>query len=91
MNNPYFRKASEVAELVSEKQKSYGDSFGKSGEVMRILFPGGIPLQQYDDALTIIRIIDKLFRIANQKTAFSENPYEDILGYSLLAAVREEE
>lgn len=87
--NPYFEAAMDVAELVKDKQVAYGDSFGRSGEVLKILYPTGIPVEKLNDALTITRILDKLFRIANQKDAFAESPYKDIMGYSLLAIVRD--
>jgi len=32
----------------------------------------------------LLRVIDKLFRIASQKEAFGENPWQDIAGYGLL-------
>lgn len=80
----------EIGQLVTEKQKAYGDSFGKSGEILKILYPDGIRPEQYDDVLTITRIIDKLFRIATEKDALGENPYRDIGGYSLLAIGRDE-
>lgn len=86
----YTRIASEVAKLVSEKQEAYGDSFGKSGEVMAILYPNGIGGAQMEDALVVVRIIDKLFRIATRKDAFGESPWRDINGYSLLALERDE-
>jgi len=78
----------EVGELVNKKQKAYGDSFGRSGECLRQMFPEGIKPEQYDDLLTIARILDKLFRIANNPDAFEENPYQDICGYSLLGMKR---
>ncbi len=37
------------------------------------------------DALAIVRILDKLNRLANDKMAFKENPWEDIMGYALRA------
>jgi len=77
-----------VGELVSDKQKAYGDSFGRSGECLRQMFPDGIAPSQYDDLLTIARILDKLFRVANDPKAFSENPYQDIVGYGLLGMKR---
>lgn len=83
--NPYLEIATETANLVKEKQIAYGDSFGKSGEVIKILFPDGVPVEKYNDMLTIVRILDKIFRICNKKDAFGENPYNDILGYCLLA------
>lgn len=76
--------ASRIAKLVGEKQAAYGDSFGKSGDVLRILYPNGIPAAQYDDALCVTRILDKLFRIATDKDALGESPYGDIAGYGLL-------
>ena len=89
--NPYFATAMDIAELVKDKQLAYGDAFGQSGKVMEILFPNGIPVAQLDDALTIVRVVDKLFRIANQKEAFGESPYKDIAGYGLLGAVKDQQ
>jgi len=81
----------DVGQLVQAKQNAYGDSFGRSGECLRQMFPEGIKLNQYDDLLTIARILDKLFRIANDPKAFSENPWQDIVGYGLLAMKRYDE
>jgi len=80
----YERLGAEIGRLVSEKQLAYGDSFGKADKVMEILYPNGISLKQMPDALCVLRIVDKLFRIANQKDAFGESPYEDIAGYGIL-------
>ena len=78
----------ELGSLVTEKDRAYGNSFEKSGAVMRIMYPKGISSEQMDDALAVTRILDKLFRIANRKDAFGESPYRDIAGYGLLGAVR---
>lgn len=86
----YQKIGSEIGALVIEKQKAYGDSFGNAGAVMKILYPQGIDAEKMDDALTIVRIVDKLFRIANKKNAFGESPYRDIAGYALLAVGRDE-
>ena len=85
----YEKKGQEIGKLVDEKQAAYGDSFGKSGEIMKILYPEGINPEQYKDALAIIRIIDKLFRIANDKGYGGENPFMDIAGYGLLGSVQD--
>ena len=88
MNNKFEEIGAEVGKLVSDKRLAYGDSFGRSGECLRQMFPEGIVPSQYDDLLTIARILDKLFRIANNPTAFNENPYQDIVGYGLLGMNR---
>lgn len=87
---PYSLLGQKIGELVEQKQAAYGDSFGKSGDVLRILYPGGISPEQIDDALSIVRIVDKLFRIATAKDAFGETPYRDIAGYGILGAYRAE-
>jgi len=84
----YVELGTETGELVTQKQLAYGDSFGKSGAVLRQLYPNGIRIDQYDDMLTIVRILDKLFRIATDPSAFGENPYRDITGYGLLGMHR---
>ena len=86
----YAKIGQEIGELVKTKQKCYGDSFSKAGAVMVQLYPDGIPAEKMDDALTIVRIIDKLFRIATKKDALGESPYRDIAGYALLAIGRDE-
>ena len=85
----YEDKGAELGKLVDEKQAAYGDSFGKSGEIIKILYPDGIKPEQYQDALAIVRIIDKLFRIANDKGYGGENPFLDIAGYGLLGSVQD--
>ena len=79
-----------VGALVDEKQRAYGDSFSKSGQVLRILYPRGIDPDQLDDALAITRVVDKLFRIATDRDALGESPWRDIAGYALLATRRVE-
>jgi len=89
--NDFDKVAREIAETVKLKQESYGDSFSKSQVVVRELYPDGVPVEAYGDFLTIIRIIDKLFRIATAKgkeDLMNENPFVDIMGYSLLAIVK---
>lgn len=84
----YEELGREIGLLVTEKQAAYGDSFGKSGQVMRILYPDGISVDKMDDALVVVRIIDKLFRVATDRDALGESPFQDINGYSLLALHR---
>lgn len=79
-----------IGKLVNEKQVAYGDSFGKSGDVLRILYPDGIPPEKIDDALCVTRIVDKLFRVAADRDALGESPYRDIAGYAILGAMKAE-
>ena len=87
-DNIFSQLGDAVGDLVHDKQRAYGDSFGRSGECLRQMFPEGITTAQYDDLLTIARILDKLFRLANDPSAFDENPYRDIVGYALLGMNR---
>lgn len=80
----YENIAKDIGRLVEEKQMAYGDSFNKSEQILKILYPNGIQFSQYKDVLCVVRIVDKIFRIATDKDAFGESPYKDIVGYALL-------
>lgn len=74
-----------VAELVEVKNKAYGNSFSKCKEFLKLLYPDGVPTEKYSDMLTVVRVFDKLMRIATDKDALGESPWQDIMGYALLA------
>jgi hypothetical protein len=76
--------AEEIADLVAEKNQAYGSSFAKAGAALRLLYPDGVKPAQMDDALLIVRIWDKLQRIATDRDALGESPYRDIAGYGIL-------
>ena len=88
MPSKFEKIGSDLGRMLTVKQAAYGDSFGKSGQVLAILYPGGIPLDKLDDALTIIRVVDKLFRIATDRDALGESPWKDIAGYAVLSVAR---
>jgi hypothetical protein len=85
----YANIALSLGVLLNEKQAAYGNAFGNMGEIFNILYPEGISPHQYEDILTIARIMDKIFRIANlpknKKDLMGEEPWKDIAGYALLA------
>lgn len=90
-DNKWLGKAVDIARLVKEKNVAYGSSFDNAGELLKILYPSGIPTDQYDTALALTRIFDKMFRLANKPDAFGESPWNDIVGYALLGAVKSDE
>ena len=82
--SPFVKIAIEIGELVTAKNAAYGGSFETSGDVLRLLYPDGIKPEQYIDALALVRIWDKMKRIATDRDALGENPFFDIAGYSIL-------
>lgn len=76
----------DLGALLEEKNAAYGSSFSKAGDFLRLLYPRGVPADRYDDALLMVRIFDKQMRIATDKDAFGESPYQDIAGYGILGA-----
>lgn len=73
-----------IGQLVSQKQAQYGDSFGVAPKILALLYPDGIKPDRYDSLLSVVRILDKLKRIATQHPSDTENPWGDIGGYSIL-------
>jgi hypothetical protein len=86
MSNPikYEQIGMRIGALVDEKNRAYGDSFNKSHKFLELLYPEGIKIEQYSDMLALIRMFDKMMRVANQKEAFGENPFKDLAGYAIL-------
>lgn len=80
----------DLGSLLEEKNKAYGSAFSKSSEILKILYPNGIEPNQYTDLLLTTRILDKLFRIATDKSAFNEEPWKDIAGYGILGMYKEQ-
>ena len=78
-----------IGKLVGEKNEAYGESYACSGDVLKILYPQGVSPEQYQDMLGVVRVIDKLFRVANDKGAFEESPWGDICGYGILGVAYE--
>tara|TARA_E500000331_G_scaffold351456_2_gene398154 strand:+ start:2435 stop:2704 length:270 start_codon:yes stop_codon:yes gene_type:complete len=75
--------ALELSKLLEDKQKAYGESFNTAPKILQLLYPDGVKVEDYEQLLTITRILDKLNRIANNDK--SEDPFQDIAGYCLLA------
>lgn len=80
----FMEVAEKVAAVVESKDLAYGKAFDQTASFLELLFPEGIDVSQYGKMLYLVRIFDKLKRIATSEYAFGENPAEDICGYSLL-------
>lgn len=74
----------EVGALVDVKNAAYGSAFAKAGEFLRLIYPDGVKTEQYTDMLCLVRMFDKMMRIATDKDALGESPFRDIVGYGLL-------
>lgn len=86
----YTNIGTKIGALVAKKNEAYGDSFTRAQDVLKVLYPNGIQPEQYTDMLAMIRVIDKLFRLATDKDAFGESPWNDIAGYALLGIANAE-
>jgi hypothetical protein len=89
---PYEALASEIGRLTDTKSKQYGDSAERAEKIMKVLYPNGVPVEAFRNALLIVRMCDKLCRIATQDTTGvdggGEDAWRDMAGYSLIGAKR---
>ena len=90
MNKQFKEIGTELGELVQKKNDAYGDSFAKTDKFLELLYPDGIKVEQFSDALCLVRIFDKQMRVATNKDALGESPYRDIAGYAILGVAKEE-
>jgi len=59
----YTKTAEEIGELVEKKNEAYGNSFAKSEEMLKILYPDGIPEDSYEDVLLLAPHEKKKFEL----------------------------
>jgi len=80
-----------IGALVDTKNRAYGDSFRQCGRFLELLYPDGIKKEQYGDMLCLVRMFDKMKRIATDKDAFGESPFRDLCGYAILGVASAEQ
>jgi len=83
-----------LSDLVAAKQQQYGDSIARSAHMLHALYPEGVPPHAYGDLLLVVRMLDKLARIAARgedgRNRGGESPYTDLAGYALRGWVKDE-
>lgn len=87
----YEALASEIGRMTDEKGRQYGNANVKVEAIMKVLYPEGVPVYALRNALLIVRMLDKVCRIANQGPdgldKGGEDPYRDLAGYALIGAM----
>ena len=81
----FHKIASDIATLLEQKNLAYGDAFAKTTQILELLYPEGIKVDQYKDIHVIVRMLDKISRIARDNDPLGESPYQDLAGYCILA------
>jgi hypothetical protein len=72
-----------IGETVDEKNSLYGDSINSTAQFLLTLFPNGIHPEAYADVGILVRLYDKMKRVAEGNKG-AENAYNDIAGYGIL-------
>jgi len=85
VESDFHKIASDLATLLEQKNLAYGDAFAKTTQILELLYPEGIKVEQYKDIHVIVRMLDKISRIAKDNDPMGESPYQDLAGYCLLA------
>ena len=76
--------ATEILETVIAKDAAYGSSCARTAEMLKSLYPNGVKPEDYLHLGLIVRMLDKMGRIAN---GHLEDSYEDLAGYSTQGAL----
>jgi hypothetical protein len=73
-----------IGSLVDEKNTAYGNAVNKLSDLLTSFYPDGIKPVHYKSLGVIVRILDKLRRIANNPSGDNKDNWNDIAGYSIL-------
>nr|DAU09818.1 MAG TPA: Nucleotide modification associated domain 1 [Caudoviricetes sp.] len=88
--NKFEKIASDLSTILSMKNEAYGNAFDKTTQILTLLYPNGIKVDQFKDVHVLIRMLDKVARIARDNDPLGESPYMDIAGYAILSLARDE-
>jgi len=83
MGTVYEGLGAHVGAVVDRKNAEYGNSINDTAAFLTALFPQGIPVDAYNDVGLLVRLFDKMKRIANGNQG-EENAWKDLVGYALL-------
>lgn len=86
----YEKIGQEIGKLVDKKNTEYGSAFTKVDQIMVILYPNGMTVNQMKNASLLIRILDKVVRISNGNQG-DENAFNDLVGYGILGSAEPKE
>lgn len=77
----------DIEEMVERKNASYGNSIGKSSDLLRTLCPDGIPVTIFHRAHVLIRVLDKVSRLFSPNINYLQamDAWNDIQGYCVKA------
>ena len=76
--------ADDMTSLLKAKRDSYGNNLACTPEIMKLMYPSGITHEQLDDFLILVRMVDKMFRIANGANfKLGEDAWKDLAGYAM--------
>lgn len=81
----FMQLATDLGKLLAEKNQAYGDAFSKTTQILTLLYPQGIKVEQFKDVHVLVRMLDKMSRIAQDNDPLGESPYKDLAGYAILA------
>jgi hypothetical protein len=81
----FMQLATDLGKLLAEKNQAYGDAFSKTTQILTLLYPQGIKVEQFKDVHVLVRMLDKMSRIAQDNDPMGESPYKDLAGYAILA------
>lgn len=83
MQKDFFQNLEDV---FNKKSEEYGDTDLKVGRMMDILYPEGVPLEQYGDFLFSLKILEKISRLSSKNISEEARAdlMQDLAGYGIL-------
>ena len=77
MQDKFKKITDDLAQILSIKDEAYGNAFDKTTQSLSLLYPNGIKVEQYKDLHVIIRMLDKISRIARGIPVGGDIEYAD--------------
>lgn len=84
----FFDVGEKLVTKVAQKNNDYGSAFEQIEEILKVLYPNGVPVHQYGNMSLLVRMLDKVCRLANEREKFyNEDSWDDLIGYCFVGKV----
>ena len=85
-----IKKQIEEAVIINEKKEAeYGNSYMKVANMLEILYPNGISIDNFNDFLSISKILEKIARLSSDGNVNNLDIYRDVAGYALIGIMKD--
>jgi len=74
----YEKLGNDIKPIVEKLESDYGHSLGETKEILKMMYPNGVNQEQLGDVVSIVRMLDEMFKVARIDGAVSDENRDEV-------------